>query len=315
MIACALALMIAAAPPLEVSARIEARDGGGLLVGDVFRVIIEAKHAQAGVALLPEELPFDAGKLAERRAQRKHVRRDEAGAEVDRYELELLAFESGAITVPSIQLALGSTHAATLPIELEVTSSFTDEELPIANSTIAEAMPELEKMAAQNPEPVAVTVDDDRVYWVAGGLVLLAILALIARKIWASRQKELEAYVPPPPPPRPAHEVALEKLEALRKAGYLERGMKKELFVEVSAILREYAGARFGFDSLELTLDELMLELSKHKTPGLDLAKLERVLTYADLVKFAKMEAQVTEAAGAISEATELVEQSKQVSA
>jgi hypothetical protein len=301
------ALWIAAAPPLEVSARIEARDGGGILVGDPFRVIIEAKHAPGGVALLPENLPFNEDQLGERRASRKHLRLDQDGSEIDRYELELLAFESGELTIPPIPLALGSTHAETRAIALQIATSFTEEELPVATSTIPEAMPELEKMAAENPASIAVTVDDHRLYYVTGAVAALLIAALLFQRYWRSRKKELDAYVPPPPPPRPAHEVAFERLEALRQAGYLERGEKKTFFVELSAIVREYAGARFGFDSLELTLDELLRELSRRNTAGLDMQKLEYVLTIADLVKFAKMDAQLAEATAALSDAAEIV--------
>lgn len=311
MIACVL--LAIAASPLEVSATIEATDGGGIAYGAPFHVIIEAKHAPGGVALLPEDLPLDQAKLAERKNQRKHMRAEEGGVEIDRYQLELLAFESGEVTLPAIPLALGSTRAETSPISLEVATGFSDQELPVANATIAEAMQELEKMAAADPTPVIVTVEDRTLLWVAGGLVLAALIGLIAWRVAKRPRREAALIAPPPPPPRPAHEVAFEKLDALRRAGLLERGEKKAFFTAISEILREYTGARWGFDSLDLTVDELMIALAKKNTAGLDVPVLKRVLDRADLVKFAKFEAEVAEATAALSDASNIVERTKPV--
>ena len=61
----------------------------------------------------------------------------------------------------------------------------------------------------------------------------------------------------PPPPPRPPEEVALEKLGAVKTSGMLERGEIKEFHISVSEAIREYLGGRYGFDSLELTTEEL----------------------------------------------------------
>jgi hypothetical protein len=303
------------APPLDVKAHIEAPDGGVIGVGTPFRLIIEAKHAEPGIALLPESLPFDAAKLGERVPARKHARVEEDGVLVDRYTLELLAFESGEFDIPPIPLALGSTNATSQAIALSVASGFSEEELPIANATVAEAMPELEKMAAVDPQPVPVTFTDHTLLYVGSGVLLAMVIAFVTWRLLRDRRAEVVAPAPPPPPPRPAHEVAFEKLEALRRAGYLERGEKKTFFVELSAIMREYAGARWGFDSLELTIDELMIELSKHNTAGLDVEKLSRVLDRADLVKFAKFDPEVQEATAALSDASEIVERSKRVEA
>lgn len=311
----ALLWLSIAAAPLVVEARVATTDGGGIGVGAPFTVVIEAKHEPGGIALLPSDLPFDEGKLAERKQNRKHARREEGGQTIDRYELELLAFESGELTIPAIPLALGSTHAETLPIALEVKSGFSDEELPIANSTIAEAMPELEKMAAVDPQPVAVTVEDKTPLWIALGVLGAAAIAFAVWRVLRGRKKIQEAAPIPAPPPRPAHEVAREKLELLRRSGYLERGEKKAFFTAVSEILREYAGARWGFDSLDLTVDELMLELSKHNTAGLDARVLQQLLERADLVKFAKFDPQAAEAVSALSDAADIVEKTKLVPA
>src|SRR5207248_1436644 len=69
--------------------------------------------------------------------------------------------------------------------------------------------------------------------------------------------------VRPGPPPRPAHEIALERLDRLGAYGFLENADNRPFYFAVSEIIRDYLGGRFGFDSLELTTDELMEELTR----------------------------------------------------
>ena len=94
----------------------------------------------------------------------------------------------------------------------------------------------------------------------------------------------------PGPPPRPAHEIALEKLDRLGQYGFLENADNRPFYFAVSEVIREYLGARFGFDSLELTTDELVRRAAA-RAPGASwLLGRDRGLAAAcDLVKFAKI--------------------------
>ncbi len=239
---------------LKVQAHVDAGDAGGIRVGEPFHLVIEAHHAPGELALLPEDLPFD-DKIAERKTARRHTRSGDQKTETDRYDLELLAFDSGDVTIPRIPLALGSTRAETNAIALDVTTHFSEAEMPIATSTRVEAMGELEKMAAGDPDPKAVLVDDYRPIWISAIVLGAALFALVAYRLHRRKKEALEAIPAPPPPPRPAHEVALERLAALRQGGHIERGELKPYFVELSEILRAYVGQRYGFESLELTID------------------------------------------------------------
>ena len=68
---------------------------------------------------------------------------------------------------------------------------------------------------------------------------------------------------PPPPPPRPPWEVALESSTRSRHAGLLETQRFAEYFDRVNDAVREYLGARFGFDGLESTTDEMLAALRR----------------------------------------------------
>jgi len=78
----------------------------------------------------------------------------------------------------------------------------------------------------------------------------------------------------------------------------------------VSEVIRDYLGARFGFDSLEMTTDELIDELKRHA--GRDLAsfmvtEIQAWLSASDLVKFAKVSPTAAEARGALESAIRIV--------
>lgn len=288
---------------LEVDARILTGDAGtGIGVGQPFFLTIEARHPPGGIALLPEEVKLGDA-LGERTGRRSHERKTEAGVEIDQYRLELIAFDSGEVTVPSIPLALGSTTAETAPIALVVESGFSEDELKVASSTLPQAIPELESMAAADPQPEKIRGPDYTLFWVIGGLALAGLLWLALRRL--ARRASVKP-APPPPPPRPAHEIARERLMAI--APLVEDEDLKPFFIELSEVLREYAGGRYGFDSLELTIDELMQKLEAKNTSGLDVARLQAVLTRADLVKFAKYKADVEEARQGLSDALAIVE-------
>lgn len=132
------------------------------------------------------------------------------------------------------------------------------------------------------------------------GLVVGAILALL---VWRHLSKPKP--VPPPPPPRPPWEVALEELEAVRHAALLDAHRYGEHFDRTSDALRRYLGARFGFDGLESTTDEILAALKKQAigfirledpepgkvafAPGMSFNKIANFLREADLVKFANL--------------------------
>jgi hypothetical protein len=111
----------------------------------------------------------------------------------------------------------------------------------------------------------------------------------------------------PGPPPRPAHEIALEKLDRLGAFGFLENADNRPFYFAVSEVIREYLGARFGFDSLELTTDELVAELRRSAGRELILGEVQGWLSTCDLVKFAKISPSASESRGTLETAILIV--------
>ncbi|MEO0324615.1 MAG: hypothetical protein AAF447_16755 [Myxococcota bacterium] len=196
------------------------------------------------------------------------------------FELGLLALEPGEHTLPPVEVRVvtpeglvGSVAAPAL--ELRVGSL-------LANEPNAEPKPPT--------EPVEVLEDDDTLLWVLGALGFLALGALVAFVVarWWRRRPRAQA---PAPPPRPAWEVALERLEALRRRrrADLDEGRGEAWVDGVSDAIRAYLGARYTFDGLESTTDEIATRLRSRKVIAVDVDEVIGLLGECDLVKFAQV--------------------------
>ena len=90
-------------------------------------------------------------------------------------------------------------------------------------------------------------------------------------------------------PLRPAEEVALEKLDAIKEKKIWQQGQVKEYHTQLTDVVREYIARRFEVSSVEQTSDETLRDIRPLLIERKDLYdQLRKMLTLADLVKFAK---------------------------
>ena len=90
-------------------------------------------------------------------------------------------------------------------------------------------------------------------------------------------------------PLRPAEEVALEKLNVIREEKIWQSGQVKEYHTQLTDVVREYIARRFEVSSAEQTSDETLSAMRPLLKEQKDLyEQLRKMLTLADLVKFAK---------------------------
>ena len=93
-------------------------------------------------------------------------------------------------------------------------------------------------------------------------------------------------------PLRPAEEVALEKLDAIKEKKIWQQGQVKEYHTQLTDVVREYIARRFEVSSVEQTSDETLRDIRPLLNERKDLYdQLRKMLTLADLVKFAKWSA------------------------
>ena len=93
----------------------------------------------------------------------------------------------------------------------------------------------------------------------------------------------------PTDPLRPAEEVALEKLDVIREQKIWQAGQVKEYHTQLTDVIREYIARRFDVSSTEQTSDETLRAMRPLLSEQKNLyEQLRKMLTLADLVKFAK---------------------------
>jgi hypothetical protein len=149
---------------------------------------------------------------------------------------------------------------------------------PIAN--------ELEPKVKPNPPPRS-----QREEWVlakqltiglAIGLVFGVALAIFLR--WYGRRPVIEIV----PPPRLPWLTALDELDEIRRSKLIAEDRTAEYFDRVSNAVRKYLGARYGFDGLESTTDEMRAVLKRIRPQVPGLKRISVFLEECDLVKFAR---------------------------
>ena len=104
-----------------------------------------------------------------------------------------------------------------------------------------------------------------------------------------SRMRKGEEETTAAEPLRPAEEVALEKLDAIREQKIWQTGQVKEYHTQLTDVVREYIDRRFEVSSVEQTSDETLRAMRPLLSSQKELyEQLRKMLTLADLVKFAK---------------------------
>lgn len=290
-----LALMLCSAVAAPLAAQTptlrSSIDTTRITVGDRIQMTLAVEHAPGVRVVWPDSLNVAPFEVLAARAEAPAARGETV---VSRAVLTLTTFELGELEIPSFDVPVegpeGTETLRTDPFGIEVVSVGLDE---------GDAIRGIRGPLAIPLSPVFV------------GLGLLLVLLLLAVAFWAWRRyggragREAAALALPP---RPAHEVALEALDALERSPMLVEGRVKDYHVALSEIARRYVEARFHVRALEMTTREIRQGLARSSAPPEFAAVLGPVLDRCDLVKFAKVRPSADAARELVDEVRGLVE-------
>jgi len=127
----------------------------------------------------------------------------------------------------------------------------------------------------------------ENVRWVPAALGI-GLLAYVIYLLLKRRKRKAKGEEEETPPPRPAHEIALEALDALKARRLFQEGRIKDYYSELSGIVRQYIEGRYDVPALESTSFQLLREV-EHPIGDMNLTGILRTLLHnADMDKFAK---------------------------
>ena len=145
------------------------------------------------------------------------------------------------------------------------------------------------------------------------GVAALAVIGFFVYR-YVKRHAAPSAEVAEPQDLRPAHEIALERLDVIKAEKLWQQNRTKEYHTQLTDVVRDYIARRFGICAVEQTSAEILAgiqpALSGQKTVYADLKTL---LTTSDLVKFAKYKPLVSEDEKSLALAYQFVEATKEV--
>jgi len=142
---------------------------------------------------------------------------------------------------------------------------------------------------------------------VIGGIIVLAAIIFLVMFLRKRLKRQAEK---PIPPPRPADQIALEALVALKAKNLPGLGKSKEYYFELSDIARRYIEDRFSLKAPEMTTEEFLSSLRIQAAfSGAHKNLLKEFLTLCDIVKFAKYGPSPKEIDESFNAAVKLVEE------
>ena len=246
-----------------------------ILIGDQINLDLTVEIADGSTVAWPVYKDTITGQLEIVQSSLIDTAKNESGETVYHQRLVITSFDTGFIVLPPVDFLF---NADSLLLSTEPQLIFVSD-IPV----------EMEADIKDIKEPYEVPFNWKK--WIKWFLIALLVIGLIigAILLWEKyRKKPEQVQVARPKPKRPAHEIALEKLEALRQKKLWQNDKVKEFYIELSDIIREYIEFQFDILALEMTTDETMAALRFRGIEEEKIRPLEAMLRMADLAKFAK---------------------------
>ena len=192
----------------------------------------------------------------------------------------LTQFDSGSYTLPSQRIVINNEPFNTDSVQVQV-----------ANVVVDTTQ---QKMFHIKPAFEVEAQDFDfysAFQWILSILVFLVLGLFFYLKRKKRKREEIQQQLPP-------YEEAIKALQELDHSFFLKNNNSKRYYTSLTEILKTYIGREVDDSALESTSKELIERLTLHKDSGnydfdnATIKKIDKILTRADLIKFAKMKEQ-----------------------
>ncbi|MGA2822441.1 MAG: hypothetical protein ABSE72_02845 [Bacteroidales bacterium] len=194
-------------------------------------------------------------------------------------KLRLTCFDSGFYTIPPIRFYYRNLPDTTIRFEQTEIQVLTVHTLAV-DTTLA-----IKPIKGPVKIPFSIL---EYMTWIIAGLLFLAIAGFLLYYLIRKRKGEPIFILRPSVKYQP-HEWALMELEKLRTKKLWQTGKIKEYHTELTDILRKYIEDRFHLMAMESTTSEILEDLEEKTGIQKECrTTLGKILSMADLVKFAK---------------------------
>lgn len=265
----------ASAQQIKATARL---DSTNILIGDQIKLFLEIDHPKDVKVDFPNVPDTIQGKIEV--LARSPIDTFQADAEVLKQiqAYTITCFDSGSYRIPPYWFKIDydgridsvPSNGVTLNVytmKIDTTRGPTDIKMPYdAPLTLKEVTP-----------------------YILGVMLIGAIIFLILYSI-KRKKKNQPLFSLPSKPKEPAHVIALRELDRIKDEKLWQKDKIKEFYSEVTDTLRKYIENRYQIQAMEQTSEETIYSFKYRKDLLSDklLGNLSRILTMADLVKFAK---------------------------
>ncbi|MBK7108335.1 MAG: hypothetical protein IPH61_04030 [Bacteroidetes bacterium] len=157
-------------------------------------------------------------------------------------------------------------------------------------------------------ENISVTVPDYTLYFIIGGILLLALIVYLIYRYIKKRKLTPKSEKPTL---ITLYNYTMQKLQELENKKLWQQDAYKNYYSELTDILREYLDIRFDLQTMESTTDEIMEQAVQAGISAELLNQLKFILTTGDLAKFAKSQPLANENTLSLQYAYQLVETTK----
>ena len=201
---------------------------------------------------------------------------------------EFVFWDTGKIFIPSINIFILNSDS-TLDYKIKADSilveviSIKDRDPSLQLSSNGDIMP------LKDPVPVTFPIPWELIIKI---FILLTILVSIVL-IWNKRLKAEVSYEEKPIYLELPNIVALRKLDELELLSQVDKLEIKELYAQLSLILREYTENSLFIRTLEMTSDEILSYRNEFPYSKKEIKEYIEILSNSDLTKYAKYKAKI----------------------